>query len=161
MSTSSPASREQELQEQRKRGRAGASTARSSTARQTQAFVTTSWQDLAIAPGHSHARYARALGRLEVGVSSRVSKTSQELPMPSKALPRASKKLPRASERLQDAGPRTLLSAKRIEYLCHNDISSSTGLDISFRTCPKLTILNRFHPVTPTLRVSHPKGWLP
>ena len=103
LSTSSLASREQELQEQRKRGRARASTARSSTARQTQAFVTTSWQDLAIAPGHSHARHARALGRLEVGVSSRVSKTSQELPMPSKALPRASKKLPRASERLQES----------------------------------------------------------
>ena len=98
MSTSSLAGREQELQEQRKRGKAAASTARSSTARQTQAFVTTSWQDLATAPGHSHARYARALGRLEVGVSSRVSETFQELPMPSKALPRASKKLPRASE---------------------------------------------------------------
>ena len=111
LSTSSLASRAQELQEQRKRGRAGASTARSSTARQTQAFVTTSWQDLAIAPGHSHARYARALGRLEVGVSSRVSKTSQELPMPSKALPRASKKLPRASERLQE-------SFKSLKPLC-------------------------------------------
>ena len=90
--------REQEVQEQRKRGRAGASTARSSIARQTHAFVTTSWQDLDIAPGHSHARYARALGRLELGVSSKVFKTFQRLPMPSKALPRASKKLPRASE---------------------------------------------------------------
>ena len=90
--------REQEVQEQRKRGRAGASTARSSIARQMHAFVTTSWQDLDIAPGHSHARYARALGRLELGVSSKVFKTFQRLPMPSKALPRASKKLPRASE---------------------------------------------------------------
>ena len=72
--------------------------ARGARARQTQAFVTTSWQDLDIAPGHSHARYARALGRLEVGVSSKVFKTFQRLPMPSKALPRASKKLPRASE---------------------------------------------------------------
>ena len=79
-----------------------ASRARSSTARQTQAFVTTSWQDLATAAGHSHARYARALGRLEVGASSRVSETFQEVPMPSKAFPRASKKLPRASERLQE-----------------------------------------------------------
>ena len=86
------------MQEQRKRGRAGASTARSSIARQTHAFVTTSWQDLDIASGHSHARYARALGRFEVGVSSKVLKTFQELHMPSKALPRSSKKLPRASE---------------------------------------------------------------
>ena len=93
MRTSSLGRREQEVQEQRKKGRAGASTARSSVKhckqskscksngeereqehehraeqqRKARAYITASWKDLTIASGRSHARYARALGPLRDG----------------------------------------------------------------------------------------------
>ena len=43
------------------------STALSSNARQARAYIAASWQDLTIASGRSHARYARALGPLRDG----------------------------------------------------------------------------------------------
>ena len=42
-------------------------TALSSNVRQARAYIAASWQDLTIASGRSHARYARALGPLRDG----------------------------------------------------------------------------------------------
>ena len=47
--------------------RRSTSTALSSNARQARAYIAASWQDLTIASGRSHARYARPLGLLRNG----------------------------------------------------------------------------------------------